>query len=64
MEIQRINELLKGKGIKATGFSHNTKASDYFVAIEFSFEDGHKWNAVVPYIYRRSSLHLKTEEEK
>lgn len=63
MEIQRINDFLKGKGIKATRFSHNTKASDYFVFVEFSFEDGHKWNAVVPYIYRRSGLDLKTEEE-
>ena len=63
MEIQKINNLLKGKGIVATGLSQNTKASDYFVLVDFKFKNGHKWHAVVPYIYRRSNLHLKTEKE-
>lgn len=63
MNIQKINECLKGKGIKAIGFSQNTKASDYFVLVEFRFRGGYTWNAVVPYIYRRSNLNLKTEKE-
>lgn len=63
MEIEKINDLLKGKGIVTTGFSQNTKASDYFVFVEFRFRNGRKWKAVVPYIYRRSNLFLKTEKE-
>lgn len=63
MNIELINKLLVGKGIDIIGFTHNTKASDYFVKVVFVFEDGFKWNAVIPYIYRRSNLKLSNEQD-
>lgn len=63
MNIELINKLLVDKGINITGFTHNTKASDYFVKVVFVFEDGFKWNAVIPYIYRRSNLKLSNEQD-
>ena len=63
MEIESINKLLLNKGITVTGFTHNTKASDYFVKVVFTHNDGNKWDAVVPYIYRRSNLNLSNEQE-
>lgn len=63
MEIEKINLLLNGDGIEAVNFCQNTKASDYFVKVVFSFGNGWQWTAVVPYIYRRSNLNLSTEKE-
>lgn len=63
MKIERINELLAGKGIDVTGFAYNANASDYFVKVVFAFENGLKWDAVVPYVYRRSNLKLSDERE-
>lgn len=63
MNIELIDKLLVGKGVDIIGFTHNTKASDYFVKVVFVFEDGFKWNAVIPYIYRRSDLKLSNEQE-
>lgn len=63
MEQRKINELLSGEGIEVTGFAQNTKASDYFVKVQFHFANGEERFAVVPYVYRRSGLCLRTEEE-
>lgn len=63
MEIDKLNSLLEGAGIEAVEFLQNTKASDYFVRTVLSFPDGYKKEAVVPYIYRRSGLNLKSENE-
>jgi len=63
MEIALINKMLTDEGIIATKFVHNTKASDYFVKVVFAFADGFEWEAVIPYIYRRSGLSLSTEKE-
>lgn len=62
-DIDKLNILLKGKGIDAHKYLANTKASDYFVSVTFRLDDGKSWNTVVPYIYRRSNLNLKSEEE-
>lgn len=61
--INNINTILADQGIKVTEFLENTKACDYFVKTVFIFDDGEEWTAVVPYIYRRSGLNLKTETE-
>lgn len=63
METEKINALLVGQGIAVSAFCANTKASDYFVKATFSFADGRSWYAVVPYVYRRSGLCLRTERE-
>lgn len=63
MEIKKINSILENEGITVVEFLANSKASDYFIRSIFSFEDGFKWEAVVPYIYRRSGLNLTTEKE-
>lgn len=58
-----INDILKNKGVEVIDFAENTKASDYFVKVQFVFDNGHCWFAVVPYIYRRSNLNLSSEQE-
>lgn len=58
-----MNQILERKGISVIGFLQNTKASDYFVEVSFLFENGFRWRAVVPYVYRRSNLNLRTEQE-
>lgn len=63
METDKLNSFLKDTGIEATEFLQNTKASDYFVRVVLSFPDGYRKEVVVPYIYRRSNLNLKSEEE-
>ena len=37
LEIKKINDFLKRKGIVAVEFLQNTKASDYFVLVDFRF---------------------------
>lgn len=63
MEIRLINKWLEGKGIKALHLLQNTKASDYFVKVVFSFDNDEDWTAVVPYKYRRSGLDINTEKD-
>ena len=58
-----INKWLEGKGIKALHLLQNTKASDYFVKVVFSFDNDEDWTAVVPYKYRRSGLDINTEKD-
>ena len=63
MDIKIINKELANHGIEVTEFLSNTKASDYFVKTIFHFADEEDWTAVVPYIYRRSGLNLKSEKD-
>lgn len=65
MEIREINRLLAPYRIVAIELLQNTKASDYFVRVIFSYNDGINpaWEAVVPYIYRRSGLNIQSEEK-
>lgn len=63
MDITLINELLKDSRIVVKEFLGNAKASDYFVRVTFDFGSDGTWNAVIPYIYRRSGLRLASEEE-
>ena len=44
-------------------FRDNSKACDYFVKTKFIQDDGFEHTTFVPYVYRRSYLELKTEEE-
>ena len=61
--ILKINSLLAGKDIKAIKILHNSKSSESYVKVTYKFEEGYTWDAVIPYIYRRSGLNLETEKD-
>ena len=61
--IEEINKYLIGKGIKAIKILHNSKSSESYIRVEFEFDDGEKWDAVIPYVYRRSGLNLTSETD-
>lgn len=63
MNIEKLQKLLQGKGVIATEWIDNTKASEYYVRAKFTQDDGFSWDTVVPYIYRRSGLNISREEE-
>lgn len=63
LDLAKIQKLLKGTNITVLEFLDNTKASDYFVRTKFVQDDGFEWTSIVPYIYRRSGLNKKTEQE-
>lgn len=62
IDLDKLNILLEGQGIEAKALLGNSKASEYYVRVTFIFPK-EKWDAVVPYIYRRSNLSLKNENE-
>ena len=63
MELDKLNILLEKKGIIATELVSNTKASEEYVNVKFIQMDKFVWEGYVPYQYRRTGLHIETEEE-
>lgn len=63
MDIEKLQELLQGKGVDVTEWIDNTKASEHYVRARFTQNDGFGWDTVVPYIDRRSGLNLSSEKE-
>lgn len=63
MNIDRLKELLKATNIYVHEFIDNNKASETYVRTTFVQNDGFKWDTVVPYVDRRASLNIESEEE-
>ena len=63
LNIDLVGELLKAHSITAVRFYDNSKASEYYIKVVYHYTDEPDWEAVIPYIYRRTNLHLKTEKE-
>lgn len=61
--IEVLNEMLSTAGITAHRCYANAKASEFYVEITFTQEDGFAWKTVVPYIYRRTHLNLSSDAE-
>lgn len=61
--IKEINKYLIDKGIKAVNILHNSKSSESYVKVEFEFDNSENWDAVIPYVYRRSGLNLTSEKD-
>ncbi len=64
MNIAEINRHLANTRINVTGSYIHAKASEAFVEVEITEASGLLvWNGAVPYQYRRTGLHLITEQE-
>lgn len=63
MNIDILQDLLKGTSITAHEFIDNNKASEKYVRTTFKQNDGFVWDTVVPYVDRRAGLNIGTEQE-
>lgn len=63
LKLENIQHHLTGSGITVLEFLDNTKASEYYIRTQFVQDDGFTWTAIVPYVYRRTGLDLKTEKD-
>lgn len=64
MDKNNINKLLKDKGITVIGdvFEH-AKASECYIKVLFTQEDGFKWETYVPFVNRRMGLNIENDVE-
>lgn len=63
MNKNKLNTLLANTGIAIGNFYEHGKASECYVEVSFTQDDGFKWDTIVPYVNRRAGLFLDTEEE-
>lgn len=63
LDLKKIQQHLDGANITVLEFLNNTKASEYYIRTKFVQNDGFSWTTIVPYIYRRTGLELKSEED-
>lgn len=63
LELEKVQEFLKGSNITVIGFLDNSKASEYYVRTQFVQNDGFTYTTIVPYVYRRTGLELRDEKE-
>lgn len=62
MELEILQDALKGCNIIVFSFIKNSKASESYVKTRFIQDDGFIWDTYVPYIDRRSALNITTEK--
>lgn len=63
LELRKVQKFLKGSNITVIEFLDNSKASEYYVRTRFVQNDGFTYTTIVPYVYRRTRLELRTEKE-
>ena len=63
MDLNKLNQLLQDRNIFVLEEIHNGKSSESYVRTTFVQDNGFKWETVVPYYIRRSSLFIETEED-
>lgn len=63
LELEKVQEFLKGSNITVIEFLDNSKASEYYVRTQFVQNDGFTYTTIVPYVYRRTGLELRNEKE-
>lgn len=62
MNIEIINEYLKGHGIYVSNLVSNTKASEEYAEVTFKWRDEKDWKGYIPYQYRRTGLEISDEK--
>ena len=62
-ELEKVQGFLKGSNITVIEFLDNSKVSEYYVRTRFVQNDGFTWTTIIPYVYRRTGLELRTEKE-
>jgi len=63
LNIQTVQQYLKGSNIYAIEFLDNSKASEYYIRTKFVQDNGFEYTTIVPYEYRRTGLELRTEKD-
>ena len=63
LELEKVQNFLKGSNIIVIEFLDNSKASEYYVRTKFVQDDGFTYTTIVPYVYRRTGLDLRDEKE-
>lgn len=63
LELEKIQDYLKGSNITVIEFLDNSKASEYYIRTRFVQNDGFTYTTIVPYVYRRTGLELRNERE-
>lgn len=63
MNKNKITELLTASNITIGEFHNHGKASESYVEVSFTQQDGFTWDTIVPYVNRRAGLFLESEEE-
>ena len=64
LELDKVQEFLKGSNITVIEFLDNSKASEYYVRTRFVQNDGFTYTTVVPYVYRRTGLEQEQKEKE
>lgn len=63
MDKSKVLRLLKESNIGIGNFHDHGKASECYVEVTFTQDDGFSWETIVPYVNRRADLFIETEEE-
>lgn len=63
LNIDIVQQHLKGSNIFAIEFLDNSKASEYYIRTRFVQDNGFEYTTIVPYEYRRTGLELRTEKD-
>lgn len=63
LNIELVQQHLKGSNIYAIEFLDNSKASEYYIRTKFVQDDDFTHTTIVPYEYRRTGLELRTEKD-
>ena len=63
MDKSKVLRLLKESNIGIGNFHDHGKASECYVEVTFTQDDGFSWETIVPYVNRRAGLFIETEEE-
>lgn len=63
MKLAVLNHVLKDHNIEIHNIFNHGKASESYVDVEFTQEDGFKWRGYIPFFYRRTGLMIESEDE-
>lgn len=63
LDLEKVQEFLEGSNITVSEFLDNSKASEYYIRTKFIQDDGFTFSTIVPYVYRRTGLELRSEKE-
>ncbi len=61
MTVQNINKLLASPQIVVTGLREHNKASEKYVDVKFTQDNGFVWESSIPYYYRRTGLLIEKD---
>jgi len=60
LDLAKVQAFLKDSNITVIQFLDNSKASEYYIRVTFEQNGGYTYTTIVPYVYRRTGLELKS----